>query len=117
MSAVCPSCGGLIAPDLALTVQRSVAAANGHTAHLGPSAAAIVECLSRRAPLPVSLDGLMLAVWGQRDTPDSADNLISVHMVRIRKLLHPLGYTVLTLRGAYGLNNRSYRLVKRAGLA
>jgi DNA-binding response OmpR family regulator len=112
MPVLCPACGHAIRP-LALTIQRNAVAANGLEVRVSPAIATIIARLSRDAPRPVILSAIIGALWGgRREEPDTAENIISVHICLARKQLKLLGYDIEHFRSCYDRHERAYRLVR-----
>jgi|KBSMisStandDraft_5_1062788.scaffolds.fasta_scaffold53437_3 DNA-binding winged helix-turn-helix (wHTH) protein len=110
----CPSCGQPAKPPLELVVEGDVVAANGKVVRVSPSLGTLLASLAKAAPRPVYLTTLIDELYGLKDEPETADNGISVRICTARKLLRPLGYQIESVKGAYGLRERAYRLARRA---
>jgi len=110
----CPSCGQPAKPPLELVVQDDVVAANGKVVHVSPAMGTLLTKLAKASPRPVYVSVLIEELYGLKDEPESADNGISVRIYTARKLLRPLGYRIESVKGAYGLRERAYRLMRAA---
>lgn len=108
---VCPCCGrGLRAPSLPLQGLLSVP--------LPKAGRRIVEALVKAFPRAVPMAVLLDAVYfdDPEGGPATADNVVRVAMIRVRRELEPLGWTIP--RGRFqGRDFLGYRLTPLAAVA
>lgn len=100
----CPCCGGYIgeAAPVAFVAERLPV---GHQAR-------VFEAFSRRVGRPFTKESLIQTMYGDRSDggPETADNIVSIQVLRLRTFLEQYGWTI-TSEGRGRGNKVFYRLI------
>lgn len=98
MKSRCECCGQLLPGQFEVDLETNHARRNGREVKLYPQAAEILYVLWRAKGGTVPRDKLKSALWGHLgECPQWCDNVISVHITRLRKEMEALGVTVMTI--------------------
>jgi DNA-binding response OmpR family regulator len=99
----CPCCGSIRGPEgLVVDLETNTLTLDGNfVKRLQPSHAELLYVLLQTPGKPVSVEKVILGIWGQ-DVPLTARNILSVHAARMRTLLRPLGFDVFSTRSGRG---------------
>lgn len=95
--ALCPCCRQPVAPSqLLVDLDTNTVACGGHTARVRRKYCEMIWALREGAPGAVSHERLISRVWGLTEPPD-ARMMLRHYACRVRKVLRPLGFGVLSV--------------------
>ena len=95
----CPLCHGRPIKPTTLLVDRDGQRASrfGLVARLVRYDAKILDVLNRRHPGVVGYDTLIMDVYGEKDEPENAGNVLKVRISHLRKAIKVLGVSVVNV--------------------
>lgn len=103
----CPTCGTPYdAEVLRVDLNRNIIITRKGWRKLQPRQAEIMAVLSRHFPEMAEYGDIFIGIYGHGDEPENADHILRVYIARLRGILKPLGWRIVSVWG------RGYRLEK-----
>lgn len=96
---VCPCCGSGIDAPVAVDLNTNTLSTRGETVRLTAREAEIMSILAKAYPAAATYQKIFAGLYGAGGGPDDPLNSLSVMLVRLRRLLAPLGISILTQHG------------------
>jgi DNA-binding response OmpR family regulator len=95
----CPLCHGRPIKPTTLLVDRDGQRASrfGLVVHLTRYDAKVLDILNRSRPRDVSFDAIIMDVYGEKDEPGNAGNVLKVRISYLRKAIKALGVSVVNV--------------------
>jgi DNA-binding response OmpR family regulator len=91
----CPCCGAQTERPWVWSLDAGIfSTASGRTRRFSPAERQVLDTLVRANGRVVSSDTILLAMYGERDEPDEADNVLKVRICAIRRELRRLGVAI-----------------------
>lgn len=97
MTATCPCCGSTVERDVIVDIDGNAMAFRSRLFRLSPQQAEIMHVLARKAPGSVRRGELIAAVYGQSESPENADRILSIRVAQLRRMFGDRGLRIETI--------------------